>query len=453
MSDEVDVIVVGLGPGGEEVAGRLLAAGRTVLGIESGSMGGECANWGCVPSKMMLRAAHVLAEAGRVDSLAGRADVQAQWRRVADRIRAEVLPGGDDHSSVAGFEARGGRFVRGTGRLLGDGRVAVGGRTFRARRAVVLATGTRAAVPPVPGLAGTPFWTNREATHARDLPASLAVLGGGAVGVELAQAFARFGTEVTVYEAGPRLLAREEPEASDVVAEALGRDGVRVRCGVTIDRVGHDGSHFQVEVAGAAATYQRLVVAAGREYRLRDLGLEAVGLDPAGPIAVDGRMRAADGVWAVGDVTGRGAYTHVATYQAGVAACDILGELVAPAAYHAVPRVTFTDPEVGAVGLTEAAAREAGLAVQVCRASVPESARGWLHHAGNSGFVTLVIDADREVLVGATSAGPAGGEVLGLLTLAVHARVPASQLQHMVYAYPTFHRAVQDALRDWRPAP
>ncbi|HEX5740852.1 MAG TPA: NAD(P)/FAD-dependent oxidoreductase [Pilimelia sp.] len=450
---DADVIVVGLGPGGEEVAARLLDAGLQVIGVEAARLGGECANWGCVPSKMMVRAAGVLAEARRVPQLAGEVTVRPSWRPLADRIAAQVLPGGDDRDAVRGFTGNGGRFVRGHARLVGPRRVRVAGRELAARRGVVLATGTRPAVPPVDGLAGTPYWTNRDATHAAALPRTLAVLGGGAVGVELAQAYARFGAEVTVVESGPRLLAREEPAAGEAVAAALRADGVHVRCGVRIARVTHDGRAFTLRCAdGPAVTAERLLVAAGRDVATDDLGLESVGLRPGRPVPVDDRMRAGDGLWAVGDVTGHGAYTHVATYQAQVAACDILGSLLAPADYRAVPRVTFTDPEVGAVGLTEAQAREAGTAVQVLRADLGRAARGWLHGPGGGGSVTLVVDAEQEVLVGATCVGPSGGEVLGMLTLAVHARVPVANLQHMIYAYPTFHRAVQDALRDWAPA-
>ncbi|GGJ94462.1 pyridine nucleotide-disulfide oxidoreductase [Pilimelia anulata] len=445
---DADVVVVGLGPAGEELAAHLLRAGLRVVGVEAGRIGGECANWGCVPSKMMVRAGNALAEAERLPALAGRAEVTPDWARVADRIRTEVLPGGDDAAAVRAFEAKGGVFVRGRARLAGPGVVEVDGREYRAARGVVLATGTRAAIPPIDGLADTPHWTNHEATHADHPPASLAVLGGGAVGVELAQAYARFGTEVTVLESASTVLAGEEPAAALLVAEALARDGVRVRCGVSVDRVTHADGRFTLAADGRDVTAERLLVAAGRTYATAGLGLETVGLKTDGPVEVDGRLRAGERLWAIGDVTGKGAFTHVATYQAGIAAADLLGEPVPPAEYRAVPRVTFTDPEVGAVGLTAAAAAQQGVAVQVYRASVPESARGWLHHAGNSGTIVLVADADADVLVGATSVGPAGGEVLGLLTLAVHARVPLPELRRMIHAYPTFHRAVADALRD-----
>lgn len=459
--EQVDIVVVGLGVGGEEVAGRLAEAGLTVVGIEHNLVGGECPYWGCVPSKMMIRAANVLAETRRVGELAGRAEAQPDWTPVAKRIREEATDDWDDRVAVERFTGKGGRFVRGYGVLAGPGRVRVGDDEYAARVGVVVGTGTSAAIPPVDGLGGTPYWTNREAIEAEELPASLLVLGGGAIGLELAQVFARFGVRVTVIEVLDRLLSVEEPESSALAAEALRRDGVQVRTGVKVERVDHSGEGFSVRLAGGdVLTGERLLVATGRKARLDDLGVDSVGLDPGARfLKVDERMRAADGVWAVGDVTGHGAFTHMAMYQAGVAVRDILaragvgdGELGPPADYKALPRVTFTDPEIGAVGIIEQQARERGVRVQVGLAEVPASARGWIHKAGNDGFIKLIADADRGVLVGATSAGPVGGEVLSALAVAVHAEVPVATLRHMIYAYPTFHRGIEDALRALGPA-
>jgi pyruvate/2-oxoglutarate dehydrogenase complex dihydrolipoamide dehydrogenase (E3) component len=233
------------------------------------------------------------------------------------------------------------------------------------------------------------------------------------------------------------------------VTEVLGREGVEIRSGTKAEQIRHDGDRFTVTVStGETLTATALLVATGRAARLDELGLAAAGLDPAArAVNVDDRMRAGDGLWAVGDVTGRGAFTHVAMYQADIAVRDILGEDGPPADYRALPRVTFTDPEIGGVGLTEHQAREQGLSVQIGVSRMPEEARGWIHKAGNDGFVKLVADADRGVLVGATSAGPAGGEVLSGLAVAVHGEVPVDRLRHMIYAYPTFHRAVLAAVR------
>ncbi|MER7330796.1 MULTISPECIES: FAD-dependent oxidoreductase [unclassified Micromonospora] len=482
----VDVVVVGLGVGGEEVAGRLAEAGLTVVGVERDLVGGECPYWGCIPSKMMIRAANAIAEARRIDGLAGAAQVRPDWAPVAKRIREEATDTWDDTVAVERFTGKGGRFVRGSARLDGPGRVRVGERVFQARHAIVLGTGTKPSVPPVDGLADTPYWTNRQAIEVEELPESLLVLGGGAIGLELAQVFARFGVRVTVVEAADRVLAVEEPEASEVAAAALRADGVEIHTGVRAERVRHDGRGFTLHGAGGAEfTAERLLVVTGRRAHLDELGLDTVGVD-AGQryLAVDDRLHVTDGIWAVGDVTGEGAFTHVAMYQAGIVVADVLDHVrradggpdasgtaratggvvgasgttgsggaagaVPRADYRALPRVTFTDPEVGAVGLTERQARERGINVQVGRTELPSSARGWIHKSGNEGFIKLVADADQGVLVGATSVGPAGGEVLSGLVVAVHAAVPLSRLRHMIYAYPTFHRAIEDALRNLR---
>ncbi|GAB3818754.1 dihydrolipoyl dehydrogenase family protein [Micromonospora zhanjiangensis] len=451
-AQRVDVVVVGLGVGGEEVAGKLAEAGLSVVGIEGNLVGGECPYWGCIPSKMMIRAANALAETRRVDELAGHAAATPDWSMVATRIREEATDDWDDKVAVDRFTDKGGRFVRGYGRLVGPGRVAVGDQVFQAGRAVVLGTGSAPAVPPIDGLAGTPYWTNRQAIEVTELPRSLLVLGGGAIGLELTQVFARFGVRVEVIEGSDRVLALEEPESSALVAAALTDDGVRLRTNARAERVEHDGQTFTVRLAGGgSATGERLLVATGRRSDLTDLGLDTVGLDPrARTLTTDDRMRVADGIWAVGDVTGHGAFTHVAMYQAGVAIRDILGRGGPGADYRALSRVTFTDPEIGAVGLTERQARDRGLTVRIGHTDLASSARGWIHKAGNAGFVKLIVDADRDVLVGATSAGPVGGEVLGWLTVAVHAEVPLDRLRNMIYAYPTFHRAIEDALRNVR---
>jgi pyruvate/2-oxoglutarate dehydrogenase complex dihydrolipoamide dehydrogenase (E3) component len=438
----VDVVVIGMGVGGEEVAGRLAEAGLAVVGIEARLVGGECPYWGCVPSKMMIRAGNLLAEARRVPGMAGDAQVRPDWTPVARRLR-EATDDWEDTVAVDRFVRKGGRFVRGWGRVVGPGRVQVGDEVYEASRAIVVATGTTAAVPPIDGLAGTPYWTNREAIETATLPTSLLVLGGGAIGVELAQVYARFGVEVTVVEALDRLLAPEEPESSALVEKVLTAEGITVLTGVEASQVRHSGV-FELAAGDRHLTAERLLVATGRRADLGELGLDAVGLDPhAKGLTVDDRMRAGHGIWAVGDVTGRGAFTHVAMYQAGIAVRDILGEDGPPADYRALPRVTFTDPEIGAVGRTEAQAREAGIDVRVGQSG--SSARSWIH--GGEELVKLVADADREVLVGATSAGPVGGEVLGALTVAVHAEVPIETLRHMIYAYPTYHRGIEDALR------
>jgi pyruvate/2-oxoglutarate dehydrogenase complex dihydrolipoamide dehydrogenase (E3) component len=452
---DVDVVVIGMGPGGEWAANTLAETGLVVAGVEARLVGGECPYWGCVPSKMMIRAADLLMEGHRVNGMSGTARVDPDWAPVARRIRDDATDDWNDKAAVDRFTGKGGILVRGHGWISGPGEVTVTPsgpdsqkQVLRARRGIVINTGTAPAVPPIPGLAGTPFWTNREAIETERVPASMVVLGGGSVGVELGQVFARFGSRVTVIEGAGRLLPLEEPEAGDLLAEVFGREGIGVHVGKHATGVGHNGGRFTVTVdGGEELTSEALLVATGRRTDLAGIGVGAVGIDETlRAIPVDDHLRAAPGVWALGDITGKGAFTHMSMYQAGIVVADILGETGFPAQYHAMPRVTFTDPEVGAVGLTEAQAREQGLSVRVGTYPVPKSTRGWIHKAGNDGFIKLVEDAGTGVLVGATSAGPVGGEVLGALVVAVHARVPVQSMRQMIYAYPTFHRAIEDAL-------
>jgi pyruvate/2-oxoglutarate dehydrogenase complex dihydrolipoamide dehydrogenase (E3) component len=448
--EQVDVVVIGMGPGGEEVAGRLAEAGLSVVGVERELVGGECPYWGCIPSKMIIRGANLLAEARRVDKLAGRATVTRDLGPVARRIRDEATDNWDDKVAADRFVGKGGRLVRGPARLDGPGRVRVGDDVFRARRGVVVATGSGPVVPPIEGLKEARPWTNREAIAATSAPESLAVLGGGAVGLELAQAFCRFGSQVTIIEAADRVLAPEEPESSEIVSHVLQAEGLELRTSAKAVRVSRaDGTVTVTLDDGTQVRASELLVSVGRRARVAEVGLESVGLDPtATAIEVDEWMRAADGIWAVGDVTGVGPFTHMAMYQAEIAVGDILGRRGQPADYRGLSRVTFTDPEVGSVGLTERAAREAGRTVRTGLVQVPRTSRGWIHGPGGDGMIKLVEDVEEGVLVGATSCGPWGGEVLSMLTLAVHARVPVTTLRTMVYAYPTFHRGVLDALKD-----
>jgi pyruvate/2-oxoglutarate dehydrogenase complex dihydrolipoamide dehydrogenase (E3) component len=441
-----DVVVIGLGPGGEATATELGRAGLSVVGVDERLVGGECPYYGCIPSKMVVRAADVLAEGGRIPDLAGAVEISPDWAPVAERIRDEATDDWNDQVAVDRLEDAGVRFVRGHARLTGPRTVEVNGETFEAKRGVVLNPGTTPAAPPIDGLADTPYWTNRDVLRIETVPASLVVIGGGAIGAELAQGLSRFGVRVTVLEVADRILAPEEPEASRLVADVFSSEGIQVLTGAEIGSVSYEDGRFRVAVDGQDLDAEKLLVAAGRRPSFGDLGLDAVGLDPAArAIDVDERMRAGEGLWALGDVVGKGAFTHVSMYQSAILVRDILGQDGHTADYRAVPRVTFTDPEVGSVGMTEQQARAAGLSVRVGLSDLASSTRGWI--AQGQGLIKVVEDADRGVLVGATAVGPSGGEILSMLTTAVHAEVPTDSLRSMIYAYPTFHRAVEDALR------
>jgi pyruvate/2-oxoglutarate dehydrogenase complex dihydrolipoamide dehydrogenase (E3) component len=423
MAEQADVIVLGLGTGGEDLALQLAGVGLRVVGIEPALVGGECAYWACIPSKMMIRAANLLQEARRVNGMAGTAEVKPDWAPVAARIRAEATGDWDDSFAVARFEGKGGRFVRGRGKLVGARTVAVGDEAFTASRAIVVATGSQPFIPPVPGLEDVDYWTTHDAIKVEHLPQSLIILGGGAVGCELGQVFSRFGVDVTIIEGQERILAMEEPEASAVLGETFEAEGISLHLGLHAKHVADAGEGVRVTLEdGTELEADRLLVATGRTVDFSDLGLETAGLDTSDRfIQIDERMRAGAGIWAMGDVTGKAMFTHVAVYQGSIVAADT-------------------------VGLTEATAREAGIDVEVVLKNVPVTFRGWLHGPGNEGVIKLIADRATGLLVGATSAGPHGGEVLGLLAAAVHGKVPVTTLEQMIYPYPTFYGGVGEAI-------
>ncbi len=442
-----DVVVIGLGPGGEATATELAKAGLDVVGIDERLVGGECPYYGCIPSKMIIRASDVLEEGRRIPGLAGESDVRPDWSVVADRIRDEATDDWNDQVAVDRLVDAGVTFVRGHARLAGPRTVEVDGQTYEASRGVVLNPGTSPAAPPIEGLADTPYWTNRDVLRIESVPGSLAVIGGGPIGAELAQGLSRFGVRVTILELGDRILGPEEPESSRLLADVFAHEGIQVLTGITINSVSYADGRFRIMLDGQEIDAEKVLVAAGRRPNLGDLGLDTVGLDPsARSVEVDERMRAGEGLWAIGDVAGKGAFTHISMYQSAICVRDILGQDGPTADYRALPHVTFTDPEVGSVGMTEQQARDAGLNVRVGLTDLASSTRGWI--ARGQGLIKLVEDADRGVLVGATAVGPSGGEILGMLTTAVHAEVQTDVLKSMIYAYPTFHRAVESALKD-----
>jgi len=453
MDERVDVIVLGMGVGGEELANTLAENGLKVVGIESNLVGGECPYFGCIPTKMMVRADDMLAEGRRILGFAGESVVKPDWKPVARRIRDVATDNWDDRVAVERFEGKGGHFVRGAGRLAGPGKVSVNGTTYQASRAVVIATGTSPAVPPIPGLDRVKYWTNRDAVKVEQLPESLVILGGGAVGVELSQVFARFGVKVSIIEGMNRVLALEEPEASAVLGAVLQRDGIELWLSSRAQSVEQRGDAIAVNVdGGRQVAGEAVLVATGRRANLGDIGLETVGLDPSARLLEpDDHLRVGERLWAIGDVTVSGGFTHMAIYHADIAIDDILGKPGPGADYRAKPRVTFTDPEVGATGLTEEQAKKKGLNVRTGIQKASVTSRGWIHGPGNDGFIKVVEDADRGVLVGATTMGPRGGDLLGIFELAIKLEIPSDELRHLIYAYPTFYRGSGEAMRKLGP--
>jgi dihydrolipoamide dehydrogenase len=450
MSDQIfDVVVLGAGPAGETVAGRAADHGLRVAIVERELVGGECSYWGCVPSKTLIRPGDVVAAArrvpGAIEAVTGDIDATAAFAQ-----RDYMTSGWDDSGQIPWLDSKHITLVRGTGRLSGPHTVTISvadrAETVLSADRVVLATGTVPALPPIPGLADVGAWTNRDATAAKQVPPRLLVLGGGAIGAEMAQAFRRLGCEhVTIVEAADRLLVREEPFAGAEVAAALRAEGVTVVTGsavTAVQRRGSDGRVVATLANGTMADGDEILVAIGRRPNTAEVGLETVGLTPGASVEVDDRMQAigVPGGWllAVGDVNGRALLTHMGKYQARIAGDVVAGvDAVDRASRSVVPRVTFTDPQVCAVGLTEAEARREYGNVRTVRYGTGDVAGAYTLGNGISGTSQLVVDADRRVVVGATFTGPGIAELLHAATIAIIGAVPLDDLWHAVPSFPT----------------
>lgn len=442
MTDSFDLVVIGAGASGEAAAELGRSRGATVALIEKDLVGGSCAYWACMPSKALLHAADVRAKGGEFPW--PKASAFRDWM-----INREGIPYPNDSSHARGHERSGIEVVRGTGRLNGPGRVDVAlaadsTRTLRAARGVVVAAGSRAKVPPIPGLAEAGYWTNVEATSLRELPTSIVILGAGPSGVEFAQYFARFGVRTTIVQSNERLVPLDHPRSSALLAEAFRAEGIDVRTGARAMRVvprgGPDGEHVIELPDGSTATGEVLAIGIGRTPNVNGLGLETVGVETKEGdfIRTDERMRVAEGVYVVGDLAGREISTHLGHYEGEIAAKAALGEDVT-ADLRAVPRCVYTDPELAAVGLREDQAREQGIDAAEFTQDLATTARGYVSEA--KGHVTIVVDRAERTLVGAFIGGVGATEAIHEAALAVKLRVPLAVLEDTIHAFPTTARA------------
>jgi pyruvate/2-oxoglutarate dehydrogenase complex dihydrolipoamide dehydrogenase (E3) component len=443
MSERFGAVVIGAGPAGEVAASRLNEQGLRTALIERELVGGECAYWACIPSKTLLRPPEVRFEAKRT---AGTSAPEQRWAEVSD-YRDYMIRHLDDSKQVDGYEQSGVRVYKGEAKLAEAGRVEVAGETIETER-VVIATGSDPHIPSIPGLGEAGYWTNRQATTLNEIPNSIVILGGGPVGIELGQFMRRFGADVKIVEAADRLLPREDPRVSKLIADTLREDGIELHVGAAASEVSaSDGKRTVKLDEGTQVSGQELLVAVGRAPRVRDIGLESVGIEPDRQgIQVDERCRAGEGVWAIGDVTGVMPFTHVGMYQGRIACQDIAGRPVR-ADYNAIPRVVFSDPEIAAVGLTEQQAGEQGIDAATARIELADAiARPWTYEKDPRGEIGILADRKRQVLVGAWAVSPLAGEWIHYAALAIKTQTSIDVLRDTVAQFPTYTEAYLKAI-------
>jgi len=440
-----DAVVIGAGPAGEVITGRLQAAGKRVAVIEAELIGGECAYWACIPSKTLLRAGEARAAADRAAGVAG---AQLDWPALRAH-RDYMIRNLDDRAQVKGYTDQGVTVIKGSARLTGPGAVEVDGRTLTAEH-IIIATGSAALIPPIEGLADVPVWTNREVTTLTEIPRRALLVGGSAVGVEMSTFLSRFGTQVTLVQSADRLLDREDPRVGELAAAQLQATGVDVRTGRTAARARRDGADTVVTLDdGTEIRVDVIVIGAGRRPRTETLHAQSAGaeLDTHGAVHIDASCRAAERLWGIGDVTGVMPFTHVGMYQARVAADNILGT-PRTANYEGIPRVVFGEPEIAAVGLTAAQARAAGHDLLTAELNLADAiARPWTFEQNPRGTLGLVADGAQNRLLGAYAVAPLASEWIHQAAQAIRARIPLDVLLDGVAQFPTYSESYLQALQ------
>ncbi|WP_417233625.1 dihydrolipoyl dehydrogenase family protein [Arthrobacter sp.] len=444
MSEHFDVAVLGMGPGGEVAAGRLLKAGKKVAVIERELIGGECAYWACVPSKTVLRPPEARTEVNRAAGVTG---AELDWAETSD-YRDYMIRHLDDKDQIDGYARHGAVVIKEEARITGPGQIRAGDRELSAEH-IIIATGSAPVIPALEGLDQITAWTNRETYTATTLPERAVVVGGSAVGIETATFLARFGVNVTLIHRGDRLLEREEPRAGELAGNYLPEAGIDIRLGVNARRGRRAGGQSVLDLDdGTEVAADVVIFATGRTPRTQDLGFEQAGVirGDRGQVQVDEHCRAGEKVWAIGDVTGIMAFTHVAKYQGKIAADAILGK-PRRAFYEGIPRVVFADPEIAAAGLTQARADQEGLNTAAAEIDLAAAiTRPWTYERDPRGHLGLLADTDRKVLIGAWAVAPMAGEWIHQASLAIRARIPIDTLRDQVAQYPTYNEAYQAAL-------